>query len=194
MSAIYLRVSCNLLAVDTFITLDKKNNMTVKCFISAFLLTLILSGCTKEYDCTDLVIQPAFIGFASSDIDTFVLRKFKPNDNYQNLIDTFIVKFGDYSVYRPSNDTTTVFVSDAGNDGKVGIKAGYDWQIFIPSINKTVFVSDIISEKTTGKYSWGIFSLDKFANNCANRIFSAKMGNQIINFSDSAGYYLFIRN
>jgi len=167
--------------------------MTVKYFISAFLLTLILSGCTKEYECTDLVIQPAFIGFASSDIDTFILRKYKPNDNYQNLIDTFIVKFGDYSVYRPSNDTLTVFVSDASNDGKVGIKAGYDWQIFIPSINKTVFVSDIISEKKTGKKSYGIFSLDKVGN-CTNSIFSAKMDNQIINFPYSAGYYLFIRN
>jgi hypothetical protein len=154
---------------------------------------IILSACTKEYNCSDLPIQPAFIGFAPSDIDTFILRKFKANNNYQNLIDTFIIKSGDYSQYRTSNDTTTVFISDASNSGELGIKVGYDWQIFIPSINKTVFVSAIQSEKKTGKVSSGIFNLDK-TGVCTNSIFSAKMNNQIINFSDSAGYYLFIHN
>ena len=168
--------------------------MTFRYFIPGFLfLTIVLFSCTKEYDCTDLPIQPVFIGFSQSDIDSFVLRKFKSNDNYQNLIDTFIIKYGDYSAYKTSNDTTTVFIGDAGNDGKVGIKFGYDWQIFIPSKNKTVFISDIISEKKTGKRSSGIFNLDKVSN-CTNRIFSVKMNNQIINFSDSSGYYLFIRN
>jgi hypothetical protein len=168
--------------------------MTFKHFITGFLfLTIVLFSCTKEYDCTDLPVQPAFIAFSQSDIQTFVLRKFKSNDNFKNLIDTSIVKYGDYSVYKTSNDTTIVFVGDASNDGNAGIKFGYDWQIFIPSKNKTVFISDIVSEKKTGKHSSGIFSLDKIGN-CTNRIFSAKIDNQIVNFSDSAGYYLFIHN
>ena len=168
--------------------------MTVKYSISGFLfLAIVLFGCTKEYDCNDLPIQPVFIGFSQSDIDTFIVRKFKANDNYQNLIDTFMVKYGTYSLYKISNDTTTVFVGDASNDGKVGIKVGYDWQIFIPSKSKTVFISDIISEKRTGKYGHGIFSLDKVPD-CVNRIFSAKIDNQIINFSDSTGYYIYILN
>ncbi len=167
--------------------------MIVKYFISVFLLMIILPACTKEYNCNDTPIQPAFIGFAASDIDTFILRKFKSNNNYQNLIDTFVIKSGGYSPYQTSNDTTTVFVSDAGNSGELGIKAGYDWQIFIPSVNKTVFISEIRSEKKTGKLSYGIFSMDK-AGLCTNSIFSAKMNNQTINFSDSAGYYLFIHN
>jgi hypothetical protein len=109
------------------------------------------------------------------------------------LIDTFIIRHGDSSPYQTSNDTTTVFVSDASNSGELGIKAGYDWQIFIPSINRTVFVSEIRSEKKTGKLSSGIFSMDKVPP-CTNSIFSAKMDNQIINLSDSAGYHLFIHN
>jgi hypothetical protein len=167
--------------------------ITVKYSISVVLLIVVLSACTKEYNCGDLAIQPAFIGFAPSDIDTFVLRKFEANNNYQNLIDTFIIKFGDSSPYQTSNDTTTVFVSDASNSGELGIKAGYDWQIFIPSVNKTVYVSEIRSEKKTGKLSSGIFNMDKTAP-CTNSVFSAKMDNQTINFSDTAGYYLFIHN
>ena len=43
--------------------------------------------------------------------------------------------------------------------------------------------------------SYGIFSLDP-APGCTNDIFSVKMDNQVINFSnpDTAGHYLFIRN
>jgi hypothetical protein len=128
--------------------------MKINIIIPAFLLPFVFASCTKEYDCTDLQIQPAFINFSPSDIDTFVLRKFKPSDNYQNLIDTFIVKYGFYVSYQTSNDTTTVIVTD----GKNGIKAGFDWQIFIPAKNKTIFVSDIVSEKKTGKRGYGIFS------------------------------------
>jgi hypothetical protein len=165
--------------------------MNIKIISTAFLLAFVFAGCTKKYDCTDLQIQPAFINFSPSDIDTFVLRKFKPGDNYQNLIDTFIVKSGYNGNYQTSNDTTTVVVTD----GKNGIKAGFDWQIFIPAKNKTVFVSDIVSEKKTGKRGYGIFSMEH-SPGCTNDIFSAKMDNQVINFSNSetARHYLFIRN
>jgi len=165
--------------------------MKIKIIITTFLLAFVFASCTKEYDCIDLQIQPAFINFSPSDIDTFVLRKFKPSDSYQNLIDTFIVKSGYSGYYQTSNDTTTVLVTD----GKNGIKAGFDWQIFIPAKNKTVFVSDIVSEKKTGKQGYGIFSMDP-GGYCTNNIFSAKMDNQIINFSnsDTARHYLFIRN
>lgn len=156
------------------------------------LLALLLSGCSKEYNCADLQIQPAFIGFTIADIDTFVIKKFKPNDNYQTLIDSFVVRYGYYGSYQTFHDTTTVIVTD----GKSGIKAGYDWQLFIPAKNKTVLVIDIISEKKTGKCGSGIFSLDKFGCNCTNRIFTAKQDNQLISFSnsDTARHYIFIRN
>src|SRR5258705_11832031 len=138
-------------------------------------------SCSREYDCADLQIPLAFINFSPSDIDTFALRKYKPNDNYQNLIDTFKVIYGHSGQYYTANDTTTVFVSDEKN----GIKAGFDWLIFIPAKNKTIFISDIMSEKKTGICGSGIFSMDKFGCACRNKIFSAKKDNQVINFSTS---------
>ncbi len=59
--------------------------MIIKNVISIFLL-ILFSGCTKERDCDDIALQPAFIGFAPSDIDTFILRKFNPGNSYQKLI------------------------------------------------------------------------------------------------------------
>jgi hypothetical protein len=152
--------------------------------------SILISGCTKEYDCADLQIQPAFINFLPSDIDSFVLRKFKAADNYQILIDTFLVTHN-YGFYQTSNDTTTVFITD----GKNGIKAGFDWELFIPAKNKTVLISDIISEKKTEKRGYGIFSLDP-GPGCTNNIYSAKVNNQIINFSnsDTGRHYVYIIN
>ncbi len=146
--------------------------MTIRFIISTFLLITFFTSCTKEYDCTDTQIQPSFINYLPSDIDTFVLRKFKASDNYQTLIDTFVVKHGYDSYYQTFNDTTTVLVTD----GKNGIKTGFDWQLFIPAKNKTVLISDIQSEKKTGKRGYGIFSMDP-APPCTNPIYSANFNN-----------------
>ena len=92
---------------------------------------------------------------------------------------------------QTSNDTTSVLVID----GKNGIKAGFDWQLHIPATNETVLISDIISEKKTGKRGLGIFSLDP-GPRCTNATFMAKVDNQLINFpnSDTATHYIYIRN
>ena len=165
--------------------------MRVRFVISVSCLTIFFTSCTKEYDCIDLQIQPAFINYLPADIDTFVLRKFKPSDNYQTLIDTFVVNYGYYGLYQTSSDTTSVLVAD----GKNGIKAGFDWQLYIPATNKTVLISDIISEKKTGKRGHGIFRMDP-GPSCTNAIFTAKVNNQLINFSnsDTARHYIYIRN
>jgi hypothetical protein len=165
--------------------------MTLKLASTAILLIAALSRCTTEYDCADPQIQPAFIGFALADIDTFVLKKFKAGNNYQILIDSFRVTTGYYANYRLSNDTATVTVTD----GKNGIKAGFDWQLFIPAKNRTLFISEIIGEKKTGKRGHGIFSMDP-APGCTNDIFSVKIDNQVVSYSNQsmAGYHLFIRN
>ena len=158
--------------------------------IAILSLAILFISCTREYDCDDQQIPIAFISYLPSDIDTFVIRKFKPNDNFQTLLDTVAVKYGYYGEYLVFNDTTvvTVYSSD-------GIKAGFDWQVFIPAKGKTVAISQINSEKSTGKRGWGIFSMDP-ADPCINRIFSVKIDNQVIDFStsDIAKHCLFIRN
>jgi len=160
-------------------------------FPAVFIIVLSMGSCTMEFNCTDPQIQPAFINFSLPDLDTLVLRKFQPGNNYQILIDTFSLVYGYNAQYVVSNDTTTVFVID----GTHGIKAGYDWQLFIPTKNRIIFISDILSEKKTGTCGSGIFSMDKFGCTCLNNVFSFKKDNQLINFStsDPAGNYIFIR-
>ena len=150
--------------------------MTIRFTTAIILLVILLTSCTKEYDCVDTSISPAFVGYSISDIDTFVTRKFIIGDNFQTLIDTLIiVNFGS-GYFLTSGDTTVVYFSN--------IKAGFDWQLYIPAKNKTVSITNIESEKRKGKRGYGIFSMDPGAD-CINNIFSAKIDNQKISFKDA---------
>jgi hypothetical protein len=113
-------------------------------FLSIAVLFLI--GCSSP--CYRGQINSAFIGFSAADIDTFILRQYKPNDNYLHLIDTSIIVNTGSIYYSTSNDTTTVFVNSSNlNDY---ITAGYDWELYIPAKNKTVLFSNIVDEINSG--------------------------------------------
>jgi hypothetical protein len=106
-------------------------------------ITLLL-GC-HSHSCLPNSITPVFIGFSASDIDTLILRKYKPNDNFLHLVDTAIITNPKYA-YRSSNDTTVVYVNTIS--GYNYITADFDWKIYIPSKNRTVLLSDIVSKET----------------------------------------------
>ena len=165
--------------------------MSIRFTVSVLLLLHLVASCTEEYDCIDTQIQPAFINYSPLDIDTLILRRFKENDNYRTLIDTFVVRYGSNSYYETFNDTTSVLVSD----GKNGIKSGFDWQLFVPVKRKSVLISDIVSERKTGKRGYGIFSLG-VGTDCVNNIYSAKINNKFVDFSKSRTerYCIFIIN
>ncbi len=166
--------------------------MRVKLYGGLLSLMLILASCTKEYDCAESQIRSAFIGYDQADLDTIFLRKFQAGDNFQHQIDQFVVTHNYKTQYLVSNDTTTVFVTDGIN----GIKAGYDWQVYIPTKNKTVAVLEILSEKKKIKCGSGIFSMDKFGCFCTNKVFSLQQDNQDITFSnsDTTLYTIYIHN
>lgn len=141
-------------------------------------LAAVFGCCTKKYDCENAQIPVAFINYPAADMDSFVLRKFKANENYRSLLDTLLVVSGQNTYNSSANDTTYLMVTD----GKNGIKAGFDWQIFIPATNKTVLISNIISENKTGKRGYGIFSMDP-APGCINNIYSVVIDNNPVNFT-----------
>lgn len=81
-----------------------------------------------------------------SDIDTFVVRAYKPNDNFQHLIDTIFVVNPGLAIYTTSNDTTIIDVGGTApgdGDPRYRIVSGYDWQIYIPALNRTVTITSL---------------------------------------------------
>lgn len=156
-------------------------------FILFFLILFICSCWSHEVPCTALPIQIGFVGFDSSDIDTFILRKFKANDNYQNLIDTFSVINNSTAQYQTSNDTISTFSPVSG------ILVGYDWQIFIPTKNRTIFISKIISEQKSIRC--GVTAPGSCG--CINNVYSVNEDNQVVNFVQNnlvSYHYIYINN
>ena len=155
-------------------------NCKMKPVVILTLIYLSALGCTKTVSCGDLNIQMAFIGFTPSDSDTIVLRKFQTGDNYQYLIDTLNIFF-DSSLYHRFSDTTFVSLNEPGQ----GIKAYNDWQIFIPSTNRTLRISAIVTEQATTKCS----TLGETLNcNCINKIYSLKNDNIFVDLSSLNQY------
>jgi len=149
----------------------------MKTFIKFSVLLFLIYGCTHRINCSDLGIVPAFISFDSTDIDTLILEKYKLNDNYQSLIDTFKIIRNVSAIYQTSNDTTLIYNQPYGENQ---IKAGYDWKILIPSLNRTILISDITGKNNTEKC--GDLNAKCF---CYNTVYSLKQDGQVINFSSS---------
>ncbi len=155
--------------------------MKIKITLFTILLTTVFTRCTKEYNCSNGEISTSFINFIPSDIDTFIIKKYKQKDNFQNLIDSLKIVKGSTGTYAVSNDTTSVLVGDELH----GIRAGFDWIIFIPAKNKSIVISEIDAENKTEKCGSGIFSMDKQGCLCRNEVFSLKKDNQKIPFPNN---------
>src|ERR1700733_12487397 len=82
----------------------------IKQFVIISILLFAIAGC-KEVPCGKAFISPYFVGFQIADIDTLILRQYKPNDSFHHLIDTLFVSNNIYAsgaFYHSSNDTTAV--------------------------------------------------------------------------------------
>jgi hypothetical protein len=160
----------------------------LKNIIVFIIISITTWGCTKDVPCSDRDIRIIFTGFTLPEIDTFVLRKFKPGDNYQHLIDTVNI-FYDSTVYSTSNDTTIINL----NYPMQGIMARNDWQIYIPGAGKTVSLSGFVTEQKSGPCG----AITPTARcGCINKIYSLKEDNIFIDFSNlnqnSDAYQIYI--
>ena len=103
-----------------------------------------------EYPCKNNNINLGFIGFSPTEIDTLIVKSFKPNDNFHQPFDTILIRnfAGGGSIYTVINDTTFVYVNDSNPSHN--ISPGFDWQIYIPAKNRTISISNIVSESKEG--------------------------------------------
>jgi hypothetical protein len=154
-----------------------------------FASIVLFYGCTTQQPCFNSPVQPAFIGFSANETYTFILRRFGVNSNFNLAIDSFKIYENYYNKYQVTNDTTTVFVQ-AGVDSiplfTGQIQVGYDWQIYIPSVNKTVSISNITDVKKTIKCNSGFpLADDKAVCKCENPIVSMSINGLNYTFPDT---------
>jgi hypothetical protein len=80
-------------------------------------------------------------------MDTVILRRFIPGENFANLIDSVVITDPSPDtnccsafIYSRVGDTTLIFNR---YDTIADIRAGYDWQIYIPGTRSTTTITDI---------------------------------------------------
>ena len=155
----------------------------MKKLLVSLILIIALKSCTKKVDCTDPPIEISFISFSLNELNLLILRKFTADNNFQNLIDTLRVNSGNASIII-RGDTTHISLYDPNNS----LKPGFDWQLFIPAVNRTVAITNIIKNNKTGKC--GALARECF---CYNVISSLKVDNQNGVLQTYPGHVLFIR-
>ena len=122
--------------------------MATRYLLGIVLCAAAFTNCKRTVPCNDHFITPAFIGFALSDLDSVIIRQFKKEGNFQQLIDTAILSFDtSYLKSISSNDTTFVLLNHISGQEKY-IFPDHDWQLFITSKNLTYSISAILSPKT----------------------------------------------
>jgi hypothetical protein len=144
----------------------------VKTPVNLILLSLILLSFGCDYVCSDRYLNLAFVGFDSAEVNKIVLKQYKTNTAFQNPIDTFLITNEDglnpgnlAYIYTTIDDTTVIF-NNQGN--QASITDGYDWSIFIPAMDSTIYISNIL--RTPGNGTHG----------CLNPIISFMQDSSII--------------
>jgi hypothetical protein len=155
------------------------------------LIILFLCSCRRDYQCSNQAFGITFIGYPKADIDSFVIRRYVANTNFQQVIDSAVNTL-ETSSYIASNDSTMVsYVSPMS-----AIQYGNDWQIYVPGINKTVSLSNIMAFQKSGSCSVGLGT--KTLCYCVNPVQSANVDGQMIMYptpdSTFKGYKIYIKN
>lgn len=154
-------------------------------YITVLFLLLGMLSCGKKIDCTDPPINISFISFTQAELDTIVVRKFHKDNSFQNLIDTFLIPSTRGSIVA-RGDTSHMSLYHPNNY----LEPEFDWQIFIPAINRTVSITNILKENRSEKCA-GFTECS-----CYNEIKSIRVDNQNGTFQTFPGftaYTLFIR-
>lgn len=126
--------------------------------IAPILLLTTLQACRRS--CMPNFISPVFVGFAPGDVDTFVIREYQPNSNFLDLVDTVLMVKNGSAVYTASNDTVITYFNIS--PPKMPIRSGYDWQIYIPSKNRTITLTDIVDVPREGSGRVCLDSISSF--------------------------------
>ncbi len=115
---------------------------------------LVFNFASCDHFCDNPGINPVFIGYDSTAVDTVIYRRFASGTHFETVIDSALLfqprannGLGN-AIYFIKGDSTLIDMNGAAPDNTIeGIYAGYDWEIFLPGITRTIRISDIETEK-----------------------------------------------
>jgi hypothetical protein len=110
-------------------------------YVFAFIFIFSITSCCKQRDCLPgHITEIDLASYQPADIDTIILRRFAGASNFHTLLDTLLLSPINSNTY-PNGDTTRVYISDTA----VAMKAGCDYEIYIPGANTLARLSKIVA-------------------------------------------------
>ena len=149
-----------------------------KFIISSISFCTLLASCTMKVPCDNGNIKLGFVSFSDTVTNFFILRQFKKSSDFKTLVDTIFITKTNAS-YKKINDTLQVEYSFNLKNGytssRYGLTSEYDYEVYLPSINFTFQISDIVEEyKSQNK------GLTSDTSSCANFIKSYQINRESI--------------
>jgi hypothetical protein len=147
------------------------------------ILIVILQGCSRDIECSDPPINISFISFTANTLHNIIIRKFDKDSHFQSLVDTLQVSAANGNISN-RGDTSDLSLYNPNYH----LKAAFDWQIFIPGINRTISITDINKLDKNGKCA--AMQTNCF---CDDEVLGLKVDNRAGVLTTDYGYRLFIR-
>ena len=122
---------------------------------------LLLNSCIATHPCMDSVLMPVFTGFNKpEDLTAIVFRVFKQGDNFREVKDSLYIHEPLHKIGTVSGDTLHIWLNgDYTRKRHYYVMApGFDWEIYLPELNRTFRITDIINKRTEGK---GIYCVNE---------------------------------
>jgi len=116
-----------------------------------FLLIIVgsFASCCRIEDCETGYLNIATINFTSQQSDTFVVRRYKVNTNFNLLVDTLLLARNINSFYSDKGLDTSFVIINESNPFR--ITTGFDYILYFPATNTLRKISDINETKNQQK-------------------------------------------
>jgi hypothetical protein len=148
---------------------------------SIFLLIICATFNACKHECKRAASNIALVSYLPADTDTIIVRKFEKESAFATIIDEFPLNRLT-STYQNKNDTLEIFASYGADDG---LLSKYDYEIYLPGINRLYQVTEITEEFESMNVG-----LSCTKEECLNTIRSYKVNGQLTNGNPEYAFYL----
>lgn len=134
---------------------DFKSNYTLTLFNKTckyiFLLITVgsLASCCRTEDCETGYLNIATINFSIQQSDTFIVRRYKVNTNFNLLVDTLLLARNINCFYTDQGLDTSFVIINESNPFR--LNTGFDYILYFPATNTLRKISDITERKNQQK-------------------------------------------
>ena len=120
--------------------------MPIKYLLLILCCFILSPSCRRKCPCNPASAPIQLVSFLNSEIDTIIVRRFIKETNFQTLQDSVLLDNSNCSYIVRGTDTLELATSNL-----IGrITSSFDYEVYIPSVNSLIKISDITEQLTEG--------------------------------------------